>query len=47
MIHPGDKIVQFLLLQLGDSKVELVNESELYEEESNRGEGGFGSTGTK
>tara|TARA_R110000796_G_scaffold123761_4_gene238221 strand:- start:37943 stop:38380 length:438 start_codon:yes stop_codon:yes gene_type:complete len=47
MIHPGDKIVQFLLLQLGDPKVELVNESELYEEESNRGEGGFGSTGTK
>tara|TARA_R110002020_G_scaffold468492_1_gene692806 strand:+ start:60 stop:497 length:438 start_codon:yes stop_codon:yes gene_type:complete len=46
-IFPGDKIVQFLLLQLGDPKVELVNESELYEEESNRGAGGFGSTGTK
>ena len=46
-ILPGDKIVQFLLLQLGFPKVELVNESELYEEESNRGKGGFGSTGTK
>jgi dUTP pyrophosphatase len=47
VIKPGDKIVQFLLLQLGNPEVELVEESELYEEESNRGSGGFGSTGVK
>ena len=47
VIKPGDKIVQFLLLQLGNPEVELVEELKLYEEESNRGSGGFGSTGTK
>tara|TARA_R100001015_G_C4633938_1_gene199579 strand:- start:647 stop:1084 length:438 start_codon:yes stop_codon:yes gene_type:complete len=46
-INPGDKIVQFVLLPLGNPKVELVEESNLYESESSRGEGGFGSTGTK
>ena len=46
-IHPGDKIVQFVLLPLGDPKVELVEENNLYESESSRGEGGFGSSGTK
>ena len=46
-IHGGDKIVQFVLLPLGDPAVEEVKENELYPEESSRGEGGFGSTGTK
>ena len=46
-LHPGDKIVQFVLLPLGDPAVEEVKESELYESVSSRGEGGFGSSGTK
>ena len=46
-IHPGDKIVQFVLLPLGDPAVKEVQESELYSEVSDRGEGGFGSTGEK
>lgn len=46
-IHPGDKIVQFVLVQLGDPYVEVVQEKFLYEGVSNRGTGGFGSTGTK
>jgi dUTP pyrophosphatase len=44
---PGDKIVQFALLQLGEHTVQLVDEDRLYEEESTRGEGALGSTGTK
>ena len=47
MLLPGDKIVQFVLLHLGDPKVQLVKENNLYESESSRGEGGFGSSGTK
>ena len=46
-LHPGDKIIQFVLLPLGDPAVEEVKESELYSEESSRGDGGFGSSGTK
>ena len=46
-IQPGDKIVQFVLLPLGDPTVELVDENNLYESVSSRGEGGFGSSGTK
>ena len=45
-LHPGDKIIQFVLLPLGDPAVEEVKESELYSEESSRGDGGFGSSGT-
>ena len=44
---PGDKVVQFVLLKLGNPILEEVTEENLYEEESNRGDGGFGSTGTK
>ena len=47
VIRPGDKIVQFVLLPLGDPSVELVDENNLYESVSSRGEGGFGSSGTK
>jgi len=45
-INPGDKIIQFVLLQLGEQTIRVVDEGELYPEESNRGEGGFGSTGS-
>jgi dUTP pyrophosphatase len=46
-IAAGDKIVQFVLLPLGDPTIELVEENNLYESVSTRGEGGFGSSGTK
>jgi len=46
-IAAGDKIVQFVLLPLGDPEIELVDEDTLYEAVSDRGEGGFGSSGTK
>jgi len=46
-IAAGDKIVQFVLLPLGDPSVELVEENNLYESVSSRGEGGFGSSGTR
>jgi dUTP pyrophosphatase len=47
VINPGDKIVQFVLLPLGDPYIQEVPESDLYVEVSTRGEGGFGSTGEK
>ena len=46
-LYAGDKIIQFVLLQLGEYTVVEVAEDELYVETSIRGEGGFGSTGTK
>ena len=46
-INPGDKIIQLVFVKLGDPLVELVQETELYELESSRGSGGFGSTGTE
>ena len=46
-LEPGDKIVQFVLLPLGDPTVEEVEDAELYTSISSRGTGGFGSTGTK
>ena len=46
-LEPGDKIVQFVLLPLGEPTVQEVQEAELYSEVSNRGDGGFGSTGDK
>jgi dUTP pyrophosphatase len=47
VLLPGDKIVQFALLQLGDPIVTEVNINELYTKVSDRGEGALGSTGTK
>ena len=44
-INPGDKIVQFVLLPLGPPNLEEVDESNLYNSDSTRGIGGFGSTG--
>jgi len=47
IIDFGDKIVQFVLLQLGESGVEVITEEEYQSQTgSDRGEGGFGSTGT-
>jgi len=46
-ISAGDKIVQFILLPLASPYIEEVNELDLHTEKSNRGSGGFGSTGVK
>ena len=46
-IQPGDKLTQFLLIPVDHCLVEVVNEGDLFEEETNRGSGGFGSTGVK
>ena len=46
-IDPGDKIIQLVLIKLGDPSIELVQEEELYSYSSDRGSGGFGSTGVK
>ena len=44
-LEAGEKIVQFLLIPVSYATVELVDEEELYEAETDRGSGGFGSTG--
>ena len=41
----GSKIIQFILLPIKTPEVEECSEEELFIESSNRGEGGFGSTG--
>ena len=46
-IEAGEKLVQFLLVPVDHCDVEVVDESELFEEETTRGSGGFGSTGVK
>ena len=46
-IEPGDKLTQFLLIPVDHCAVEVVDESDLFEEETQRGAGGFGSTGIK
>lgn len=43
----GDKITQFIEEVIEKSEVEIVPVETLYETETSRGEGGFGSTGTK
>ena len=44
LIAPGMKLVQFILLPVNYEAIEVVDENELYNEASERGEGGFGST---
>ncbi len=44
-IEPGQKLVQFLLVPVDHCAIELVSDSELFSNTSERGEGGFGSTG--
>lgn len=46
-IDPGMKLIQFILLPVFIDCVEIVLPEELYESESERGTGGFGSTGVK
>ena len=46
-IKPGEKLVQALLIPVDYCDVEVVNVDELYEGGTQRGEGGFGSTGTE
>lgn len=44
-VQPGQKLVQMLLIPVRYEEVVVVAESELFHEVSQRGEGGFGSTG--
>jgi dUTP pyrophosphatase len=48
-IEPGEKLIQFIHTPVLLSEIESVNEEEFTQlhDESLRGEGGFGSTGTK
>lgn len=46
-INPGEKIVQFILLPVNYAMPIEVTDEELFDEESERGEGGFGSTGVE
>ena len=46
-IKPGTKIAQFILVPVSYDDIEVVPETELFSEETSRGEGGFGSTGDK
>jgi len=45
IISPGKKLLQMILLKMNYEEVEEVPLEELYPEVSERGEGGFGSTG--
>tara|TARA_R110002074_G_scaffold68547_2_gene160503 strand:+ start:4597 stop:5046 length:450 start_codon:yes stop_codon:yes gene_type:complete len=47
IIEKGDKITQFVLLPVNYAMPIEVEPKDLYEKASKRGEGGFGSTGTK
>ena len=44
-LSPNQKILQFILIKTPCHDIAEVPENELYEEETTRGEGGFGSTG--
>ena len=48
-INPGDKIAQFVLIPIGYSNVNIITENKYMSAygKSERGEGGFGSTGNK
>ena len=45
IIKPGTKIAQFILVPVSYDNVEVVPEDLLFSEVSDRGDGGFGSTG--
>jgi len=45
-ISPGEKLVQMVLVPVSYDNVEVVSEDSLFKQESERGSGGFGSTGT-
>ena len=46
-IESGEKIIQFVLVPVSYEEVEVVNEEDLFESVTERGSGGFGSTGTR
>jgi dUTP pyrophosphatase len=46
-IEPGQKLVQFLLIPVDHCPVEVVPDDELFVSSTERGEGGFGSTGVQ
>ena len=46
-IEPGEKIIQFVLVPISYREVFLVEEEDLFESSTERGSGGFGSTGTR
>ncbi len=46
-IEPGEKLTQFLLIPVNHCAVEVVDPDDLFDNESERGAGGFGSTGVK
>ena len=46
-IEAGEKLTQFLLIPVDHCPVEVVDELSLFESETDRGAGGFGSTGVK
>lgn len=45
LICPGDKLTQFILVPVNYAEPQEVNADDLYREVTERGEGGFGSTG--
>jgi dUTP pyrophosphatase len=47
IIQPGEKLTQFLLIPVNHCVVNEVSEADLFDEESSRGAGGFGSTGVQ
>lgn len=49
IIHPGDKLVQGLLIQVPDVQITevLADQYDQFASDSERGSGGFGSTGTR
>jgi dUTP pyrophosphatase len=46
LITPGQKLIQFVLVPVFYDIIEEVLFDQLYSETTERGEGGFGSTGT-
>jgi dUTP pyrophosphatase len=44
-VSPGEKLVQMVLVPMFYDEVEVVEESKLFKSTTERGEGGFGSTG--
>ena len=47
VVNAGDKITQFVLLPVFYDNVEVVEINNLYDENTIRGDGGFGSTGDR
>lgn len=46
-IEPGQKLIQFLLIEVDHDIIEEVSNDELFTVQTARGTGGFGSTGAK